>query len=119
MVILTKLPDGRQAQYKAKTLTKWFSLILVREPYLNHILEKQVHEALRQRITVHYNYEGLSDWEVPDYIQHELELAGGNGDILGGDAVSDMHKQRQIWRTDSAAVLRYENTEKCCWRCYA
>lgn len=33
-----------------------FSLVLVGEPYLNHILDKQVHEALRQRITVHYNY---------------------------------------------------------------
>lgn len=54
-----------------------FSLILVREPYLNHILDKQVHEAQRQRITVHYNYERLSDQEVPDYIYHKLELAGG------------------------------------------
>lgn len=35
-------------------------LVLVREPYLNHILDKQVHEALRQQITVHYNYKGLS-----------------------------------------------------------
>ena len=61
-----------------------FSLVLVGEPYLNHILEKQVHEALRQRITVHYNYEGLSDQEVPDYIQHKLELAGGSRSILGG-----------------------------------
>ncbi len=50
-----------------------FSLVLVGEPYLNHILDKQVHEALRQRITVHYNYEGLSDQEVPDYICHKLE----------------------------------------------
>ena len=61
-----------------------FSLVLVGEPYLNHILEKQVHEALRQRITVHYNYEGLSDQEVPDYIQHKLELAGGSRSILEG-----------------------------------
>ena len=68
-----------------------FSLVLVGEPYLNHILEKQVHEALRQRITVHYNYEGLSDQEVPDYIEHKLELAGGSRSILGGDAVSAIH----------------------------
>lgn len=68
-----------------------FSLILAGEPYLNHILEKQVHEALRQRITVHYNYEGLTDQEVPDYIQHKLELAGGSRSILEGDAVSAIH----------------------------
>ena len=50
--------------------------MLVGEPYLNHILDKQVHEALRQRITVHYNYEGLSNQEVPDYICHKLGIAG-------------------------------------------
>ncbi|SDH37408.1 AAA family ATPase [Marvinbryantia formatexigens] len=68
-----------------------FSLVLIGEPYLNHILEKQVHEALRQQITVHYNYEGLSDQAVPDYIQHKLELTGRSRSILGGDAVSAIH----------------------------
>ncbi len=68
-----------------------FSLVLVGEPYLNHILEKQVHEALRKRVTVHYNYEGLSDQEVPDYITHKLELAGGSRSILEGGAVSAVH----------------------------
>lgn len=68
-----------------------FSLILVGEPYLNHILEKQVHEALRQRVTVHYNYEGLLDQEIPDYLRHKLELAGGSFTIMGKDAVSAVH----------------------------
>ena len=68
-----------------------FSLVLIGEPYLNHILEKQVHEALRQRITVHYNYEGLSDEEVPEYIWHKLELAGGSRNILDGGAVGAVH----------------------------
>lgn len=61
-----------------------FSLVLVGEPYLSHILDKQIHEALRQRITVHYNYEGLSDQEVPDYVYHKLELAGESRSILEG-----------------------------------
>ena len=68
-----------------------FSLVLVGEPYLNHILDKQVHEALRQRITVHYNYEGLSDQEVADYIFYKLELAGGSRSILEGGALSAIH----------------------------
>lgn len=33
-----------------------FTLILCGESHLNNILSKPVHEALRQRITVHYNY---------------------------------------------------------------
>jgi len=68
-----------------------FSLVLVGEPYLNHILEKQVHEALRQRITVHYNYEGLSDQEIPDYIYHKVELAGGSRSMIEGGAISALH----------------------------
>lgn len=65
--------------------------MLVEEPYLNHILKKQVHKALRQRITVHYNYEGLSNQKVPDHICHKLKLAGGNRSILKGRAFSAIH----------------------------
>ena len=50
-----------------------------------------IDEALRQRITVHYNYEGLSDQEVPDYICHKLELAGGSRGILEGGAINAIH----------------------------
>ena len=39
----------------------YFTLILCGESHLNDTLRKPVHEALRQRITVHYNYAGLSD----------------------------------------------------------
>lgn len=68
-----------------------FSLVLVGEPYLNHILEKQVHEALRQRITVHYNYEGLSEEEITEYICHKLALAGGSRALLEEGALSAVH----------------------------
>jgi type II secretory pathway predicted ATPase ExeA len=60
-----------------------FALILVGEPRLNHILDKPVHDALRQRIVIHYNFEGLSDPEVHDYIQHKFSLAGASASILG------------------------------------
>jgi len=49
-----------------------FTLILCGEPYLNSTLEKPMNEALRQRITVHYNFTGLNDFEVSDYILHKL-----------------------------------------------
>ena len=68
-----------------------FSLVLVVGSYLNNILDRQVHEALRQRVTVHYNYEGLSDQKVPDYICHKLELAGGSRSILEGGALCAVH----------------------------
>lgn len=67
-----------------------FSLILCGEPYLNHILEKQINEALRQRIVVHYNFHGLTDQEVSDYIRQKIQNAGGSSDIIDTAASSIM-----------------------------
>ena len=36
-----------------------FSLVLIGQPMLNNILEKQIHEALKQRIIINYNFEGI------------------------------------------------------------
>lgn len=65
-----------------------FSLILSGEPYLNRTLEKPPHEALRQRVTVHYAFRGLQPDEIPAYILHKLAFAGGSGSIMGEDALS-------------------------------
>jgi type II secretory pathway predicted ATPase ExeA len=60
-----------------------FSLVLAGEPHLRHTLQKPIHEALRQRITVHYNYEGLKPTETAAYISHKFRLAGAAENILG------------------------------------
>ncbi len=65
-----------------------FTLILIGEPYLNHTLEKPIHEALRQRITVHYAFQGLQPDEIVSYIHHKLRLAGGSDTLIGEDALS-------------------------------
>ena len=65
-----------------------FSLVLSGESYLNRTLEKPPHEALRQRITVHYDFQGLQADEIPQYIFHKLSLAGGSPSIIGEDALS-------------------------------
>ncbi len=64
-----------------------FSLILSGEPYLNHTLQKQSHEALRQRITVHYAFQGMQGDEISAYIHHKLSLAGGSPSMIGVDAI--------------------------------
>lgn len=63
------------------------TLILSGEPYLNHTLEKPVHEALKQRITVHYAFQGLEPDEIPAYIRHKISIAGGSAEIIGEDAL--------------------------------
>ena len=60
-----------------------FTIILSGEPRLNNILEKPIHEALRQRIVIHYNLTGLSDAETEQYLLHKLRIAGAAESILG------------------------------------
>ena len=68
-----------------------FTLVLVAEPHFNDTLEKPVHESLRQRITVHYNFEGLSADETAAYITHKLEMAGASASIMGEGTFSAIH----------------------------
>lgn len=68
----------------------FFTLILCGEPYLNNTLEKPIHEALKQRIMVHYNFKGLSPDEIQKYILHKIHLAGGSDVIIGADALTAM-----------------------------
>ena len=65
-----------------------FTIILAGEPHLNNILEKPVHEALRQRITIHYGFSGLSDAETEQYLVHKLNIAGATNSILGEGTLS-------------------------------
>lgn len=74
----------------------YFTLILCGESHLNDTLRKPVHEALRQRITVHYNYAaGLSDEEVSKYILHELNLAGAADSIIDPVPLAATHSFTQ------------------------
>ncbi len=63
------------------------ALIFIGQPYLTSILEKPVHESLKQRIIVHYNYEGLSSDEAKDYIYSRIEAAGGAPSLINEAAV--------------------------------
>jgi type II secretory pathway predicted ATPase ExeA len=73
----------------------YFTLILCGESHLNDTLRKPVHEALRQRITVHYNYRGLSDDEVAQYILHKIRLAGASASIIDTAALAAAHSFTQ------------------------
>lgn len=72
-----------------------FTLILCGESYLNDTLRKPIHEALRQRITVHYNFAGLDDNEVAAYVSHKLRLSGASESIISDAALSAVHSYSQ------------------------
>jgi type II secretory pathway predicted ATPase ExeA len=65
-----------------------FALVMIGLPHMNAILEKPVHEALKQRIVVHYNYRGLSMDETAEYIYSRIEAAGGARSIIDDAAIN-------------------------------
>ena len=96
-----------------------FTLILCGETHLNSILRRPVHEALKQRITVHYNYVGLSDDEAISYITHKLKCAGSSEAIIEEAALravaSHAHgNPRLIDNIMSDAIVIGAQTEKTC-----
>lgn len=67
-----------------------FGLIMVGLPHMNGILEKPIHESLKQRVVVHYNYRGLTSEETEQYIYSRIEAAGSAHSIIDEDAVSSV-----------------------------
>ena len=65
--------------------------ILSGQPLLNNTLSKQVHEALKQRIVISYNFEGVSKKEVHDYIYSRLKLCGVNSSIFNENAIEAIY----------------------------
>jgi general secretion pathway protein A len=54
----------------------YLSLLLIGQPLLRRLLSLQIHEALRQRISVHYHLEGLTREELDGYLAQQLKAAG-------------------------------------------
>jgi general secretion pathway protein A len=56
--------------------SRYLTLLLIGQPLLRRTLSLQMHEALRQRISVHYHLEGLSREELDAYLAQQLKAAG-------------------------------------------
>jgi len=55
---------------------RYLTLLLIGQPLLRRTLSLQIHEALRQRIAVHYHLEGLTREELEAYLAQQLKAAG-------------------------------------------
>lgn len=62
-------------------------LILVGQPTLNNLLSRNHHEALRQRIVVNYNFAGIENREIEEYLKSRLKLAGMNENMFEENAI--------------------------------
>ena len=59
-----------------------FSLVLAGQPRLTSTLMHQPHEALRQRITVNYRFEGITENEAIAYIKDRMNLVNASEGIF-------------------------------------
>ena len=62
-------------------------ILLVGLPTLNAILSQNVHEALRQRITMNYTINPLSLQEAKEYLLAKLKRAKANGEVFDLNAI--------------------------------
>ena len=56
--------------------SRLLTLLLIGQPLLRRTLSLQIHEALRQRVGVHYHMEGLSREELDAYLAQQCKAAG-------------------------------------------
>lgn len=64
-----------------------FSLVLSGQPVLADTLSRQIHEALRQRITVNYEFTGITETEATEYAKKMLALAEGSMTLFDEAAI--------------------------------
>lgn len=57
-------------------------LALFGQPTLNNTLSMQIHDALRQRVVINYNMQGLTAEEVAGYAKDRMRLCGVGRDVF-------------------------------------
>lgn len=62
-------------------------LALSGQPTLNNTLSMQIHEALRQRIVISYNMQGLTAQEVADYTKDRMKICGAAREVFAPAAL--------------------------------
>jgi general secretion pathway protein A len=71
--------------------TKLLNIFLVGQNEFNQLLYKPENRAIRERITISYNLQPLTEAETEAYIAHRLKIAGAEAKIFTDDAVREIH----------------------------
>ena len=86
------------------------ALILLAQPEIERRLNRREYEAFRQRIGMRYELGPLSEDETPRYIEHRVNVAGGDPSIFDEEAEMLIHQYsrgipRKINNLASSALL--------------
>jgi len=71
---------------------KLLQIILVGQPELRELLERNDLRQLAQRITGRYHLESLTRAEAVAYVRHRLRVAGAVGEIFTSAALRELHR---------------------------
>jgi len=71
---------------------KLLQIILLGQPELNTLLERQDLRQLSQRITARFHLHALNGAESTSYLTHRLKVAGAQRDIIAPNAARLLHK---------------------------
>jgi len=70
--------------------TKLLNIFFVGQKEFNNILIGPENRALRQRITINYYIEPLTENEIKEYIKHRLNIAGSEKNIFSSSAIREI-----------------------------
>lgn len=71
---------------------KLLQIILIGQPELRELLDRNELRQLAQRITGRYHLEPLSREETKGYVRHRLRVAGANEEIFTVGALDEVHR---------------------------
>ena len=69
---------------------KLINIFFVGQPEFNEMLREDRNRAVRQRISVNYHINPLSEAEAGKYIEHRLKIAGATYEIFDKDAIREI-----------------------------
>ena len=73
---------------------RYLTLLLIGHPLLRRTLSLQMHEALRQRIGVHYHMEGLTREELDAYLAQQLKASGVTQSLFDDTARQGLYRRK-------------------------
>jgi general secretion pathway protein A len=74
---------------------KLINIFFIGQPEFKNTLLASVNRPIRQRISIYYHVQPLSEAETGQYIEHRLKIAGANGQIFKPDAIHEIHRIAQ------------------------
>ena len=89
------LEEIRHLSNIEKEHVKLLNIFFVGQVEFNSIILGEENRAIRQRITVNYSLERLSEEETGAYIRHRLKVAGNDKEIFQQDAVREVYNFSQ------------------------